>query len=411
VFTRENLIVRPIYLDKLEKYLDKPLVKVLIGMRRVGKSSLMMFLTDKLMKNGIPKQNLVFINKESLEFDHIRNYGELNAYVLERLKNAKGKKYILIDEIQEIIAWEKAVASLLAEKIGDIIISGSNARMLSSELASLLSGRYIEIPVHSLSFKEFLQFRKKLDPADNEEEFRLYLKYGGLPGIHFLSFDDDTIFDYLNSILNTVMLKDVVARHQIRDVSALERIVKYLMDNIGNVTTAKNIADFFKSQRLKISTDTVLNYIMHLESALLIKRINRYDLKGRRIMEFYDKPFLTDIGLRNGLIGFRDKDINGILENMVCNELIRRGYRVFVGTLDGLEIDFVAEKQNERIYLQVCFRLGSPETVAREFGNLEKIKDNYRKIVVSMEKDFIADRNGIEHLYLTDFLLDSESKK
>ncbi len=406
MFENEKLLERSEYIGKLERYLDKPLIKVLVGMRRVGKSSLMKILIERLIGKGIPEKNIVYINKESLEFDHIRNYNDLNSYIGDRLVGVKGKKYIFIDEIQEIESWEKAATSMLADKAGDIFISGSNARMLSSELATLISGRYVEIAVHPLSFGEFLQFRKKSGSADLEAELRNYIKYGGLPGIHFLSFDDETVFGYLNSILNTVMLKDVVAKNQVRDVSALERIVRYLMDNLGNITTAKRIADYFKSQRLKISADTVLNYISYLESGLLFKKINRYDLKGKKIMEFFDKIFLTDIGLRNGLVGFRDNDIDGILENIVCNELILRGYRVFIGALDGREIDFVAEKQNEKIYCQVCYKLGSPEIVAREFGNLEKIRDNYRKIVISLDRDFVADKNGIEHRQLLDFLLE-----
>jgi hypothetical protein len=406
MFENEKLLERSEYIGKLERYLDKPLIKVLVGMRRVGKSSLMKILIERLIGKGIPEKNIVYINKESLEFDHIRNYNDLNSYIGDRLVGVKGKKYIFIDEIQEIESWEKAATSMLADKVGDIFISGSNARMLSSELATLISGRYVEIAVHPLSFGEFLQFRKKSGSADLEAELRNYIKYGGLPGIHFLSFDDETVFGYLNSILNTVMLKDVVAKNQVRDVSALERIVRYLMDNLGNITTAKRIADYFKSQRLKISADTVLNYISYLESGLLFKKINRYDLKGKKIMEFFDKIFLTDIGLRNGLVGFRDNDIDGILENIVCNELILRGYRVFIGALDGREIDFVAEKQNEKIYCQVCYKLGSPEIVAREFGNLEKIRDNYRKIVISLDRDFVADKNGIEHRQLLDFLLE-----
>ena len=377
MFENEKLLERSEYIGKLERYLDKPLIKVLVGMRRVGKSSLMKILIERLIGKGIPEKNIVYINKESLEFDQIRNYNDLNSYIGDRLVGVKGKKYIFIDEIQEIKSWEKAATSMLADKAGDIFISGSNARLLSSELATLISGRYVEIAVHPLSFGEFLQFRKKSGSADLEAELRNYIKYGGLPGIHFLAFDDETVFGYLNSILNTVMLKDVVAKNQVRDVSALERIVRYLMDNLGNITTAKRIADYFKSQRLKISADTVLNYISYLESGLLFKKINRYDLKGKKIMEFFDKIFLTDIGLRNGLVGFRDNDIDGILENIVCNELILRGYRVFIGALEGREIDFVAEKQNERIYCQVCYKFGSPEIVAREFGNLEKIRDNY----------------------------------
>jgi hypothetical protein len=406
MFENEKLLERSDYIEKLERYLDKPLIKVLVGMRRVGKSSLMKTLIERLIGKGIPEKNIVYINKESLEFDQIRNYKDLHSYIGDRLVGVKGKKYIFIDEIQEIESWEKAATSMLADKVGDIFISGSNARMLSSELATLLSGRYVEIAVHPLSFGEFLQFRKKSRPADLEAELRNFIKYGGLPGVHFLAFDDETVFGYLNSILNTVMLKDVVAKNQVRDVSALERIVRYLMDNLGNITTAKSIADYFKSQRLKISADTVLNYISYLESGLLFKKINRYDLKGKKIMEYFDKIFLTDIGLRNGLVGFRDNDIDGILENIVCNELVLRGYRVFIGALEGREIDFVAEKQNEKVYCQVCYKLGSPEIVAREFGNLEKIRDNYRKIVISLDRDLVANKNGIEHRQLPDFLLE-----
>ncbi|HDP94581.1 MAG TPA: ATP-binding protein [Candidatus Aminicenantes bacterium] len=405
MFENENLLLRSEYINKLENYLDKPIIKVLTGMRRVGKSSIMKTLVDRLIGQGVPEKSIVYINKESLRFDEIRNFRDLNNYVEKRLKIVAGKKYVLIDEVQEIEDWEKTINSMLADRIADIIVSGSNARILSSELATLISGRYIEIPVHPLSFGEFLKFRRKEEESDQEEEFINFLKYGGLPGIHFLNFDDHTVFGYLNSILNTVMLKDVVSRHKIRDVSALERIVKYLMDNIGNITTAKRIADYFKSQRFSITTDTVLNYISHLEDGFLFKKAARFDLKGRKILEYYDKIFLTDIGLRNGLIGFRGSDINGILENIVYNELLYRGYRVFIGVMDGMEIDFVAEKQNERTYYQVCYSLGSPEIISREFGNLEKVKDNYRKIVISMDKVFSADRNGIEHMNLIDFLL------
>lgn len=396
------LIQRDKYLNFIENYIDKPIVKVLIGMRRVGKSAIIKLLINKLLKKNIPASNILYINKESLEFDEIKNYKDLYRYAINYFKGIKNRKYIFIDEIQEIAEWEKSVNSFLADNYGDITISGSNSKLLSSELATLLSGRYIEIPVYPLTFKEFLQFRSK--KTDTETEFKNFLRYGGLPGIHLLPLKDDTIFAYLNSILNTVLYSDVIIRHKIRDAAVFDRVVKYLFDNIGNITTAKKIADYFKSQKVKVSVDTVLNYITYLETSLIINRVPRYDIKGKKFLEFHDKVFLNDIGLRNGLIGYREKDINGLLENIVYKELQSRGYKVSVGVLNQLEIDFIAEKQNDIKYIQVCYLLNSEDTVGREFGSLEKISNNYEKIVVSMDKFFPEERNGIFHKYLIDFL-------
>ena len=396
------LIQRDAYLNFIENYIDKPIVKVLIGMRRVGKSAIIKLLINKLLKKNIPASNILYINKESLEFDEIKNYKDLYRYAINYFKGIKNRKYIFIDEIQEIAEWEKSVNSFLADNYGDITISGSNSKLLSSELATLLSGRYIEIPVYPLTFKEFLQFRSK--KTDTETEFKNFLRYGGLPGIHLLPLKDDTIFAYLNSILNTVLYSDVIIRHKIRDAAVFDRVVKYLFDNIGNITTAKKIADYFKSQKVKVSVDTVLNYITYLETSLIINRVPRYDIKGKKFLAFHDKVFLNDIGLRNGLIGYREKNINGLLENIVYKELQSRGYKVSVGVLNQLEIDFIAEKQNDIKYIQVCYLLNREDTVEREFGSLEKISNNYEKIVVSMDKFFPEERNGIFHKYLIDFL-------
>ena len=396
------LIQRDAYLNFIENYIDKPIVKVLIGMRRVGKSAIIKLLINKLLKKNISASNILYINKESLEFDEIKNYKDLYRYAINYFKGIKNRKYIFIDEIQEIAEWEKSVNSFLADNYGDITISGSNSKLLSSELATLLSGRYIEIPVYPLTFKEFLQFRSK--KTYTETEFKNFLRYGGLPGIHLLPLKDDTIFAYLNSILNTVLYSDVIIRHKIRDAAVFDRVVKYLFDNIGNITTAKKIADYFKSQKVKVSVDTVLNYITYLETSLIINRVPRYDIKGKKFLEFHDKVFLNDIGLRNGLIGYREKNINGLLENIVYKELQSRGYKVSVGVLNQLEIDFIAEKQNDIKYIQVCYLLNSEDTVEREFGSLEKISNNYEKIVVSMDKFFPEERNGIFHKYLIDFL-------
>jgi predicted AAA+ superfamily ATPase len=398
-----NFIMREEYLRAVEMFMDKPVIKVIKGMRRVGKSVIIKLLIDRLIKKNVPITNILYINKESLEYDELKNYTDLYQYTKSYFKDTTGRKYIFIDEIQEIEGWEKAVASFLADGLGDVIISGSNARLLSSELATLISGRYVEIPVYPLTFGEFLIFRK--NRAEIEAEFKNYLRYGGLPGIHLLPQNDEAIFGYLNSILNTVLYKDVITRHKIRDASVFDKLVKYLFDNVGNITSAKKIADYFKSQRLKVSVDTILNYINYIESSMLIDKVPRYDIKGKKILEFFDKVFLNDIGLRNGLIGYREKDFNGLLENIVYKELKARGYKVSVGVADQLEIDFIAEKQNDKKYIQVCYSLSTDVAMDREFGNLQKIKDNYEKIVITMDRFFPEERNGILHRYLIDFLL------
>ena len=429
-----NFVVRERYLSAIEAFIDQPVVKVLKGMRRVGKSVIMRLLIERLIDSGVPGANILYINKESLEFDAVKDYRDLYRYAGDYFKHgsliattgasattatsasasATGRKYILIDEIQEIEGWERAVASFLADGLGDVVISGSNASLLSSELATLISGRYVEIPVFPLTFREFLTFRNaKQDKgdrtdtaADAETEFKNYLRYGGLPGIHQLPSNDEVIFSYLNSILNTVLYKDVITRHKIRDASIFDKLVRYLFDNVGNITTAKKIADYFKSQRIRTSVDTILNYISYVEASLLIDKAPRYDIKGKRLLEFFDKVFLNDIGLRHGLIGYREKDINGLLENIVFKELQARGYKISIGVINQMEIDFIAEKQNEKKYIQVCYSLGSEAAIEREFGNLEKIKDNYEKMVISMDRFFPAERNGILHRYLIDFLLE-----
>jgi len=400
------LVNRDFYLEKIELFLNKPVIKVLTGMRRVGKSSIIINLIEDLKSKGVNKKNIIYINKESLEFDFIRDFGSLYKYVKSVLPGNKERKYLIVDEIQEIENWEKGILSIFSEQLADIIITGSNAHLLSSEIATYISGRYVEIPVYPLTFSEFLMFRKQSGSENNDEEFRMFLKFGGLPGIHL--FDGEyAITEYLNSIINTLLLKDVIRRNNIRDVHFLEKIVQYLTDNCGNITSAKSISDFFKSQKIKVSVDTIQNYIRFLERAFIFYRIQRYDLKGKKYLEYYDKIYMGDIGLRGGIIGYRDKDISGILENVLFLELKKRGYKVSVGVQEGLEIDFIAEKQHERIYFQVSRNLEEERTIKREFGNLEKIPDNYRKIVLSLDKYFPSDYNGIEHRYLPDFLTDN----
>lgn len=393
------MITREKYLTQLKNYLGKPIIKVITGMRRVGKSSILLMLAEEIKNSGY---DILHINMESLKFSFIKDYKDLYDYTLNYFTNSQQKKIVFIDEVQEINNWERAVSSFLADDFADIYITGSNANMLSSELATLLSGRYIEIPVYPLTFKEFKSFSQI---NDIDELFRTYIRYGGLPGIHLFNISDDTIFNYLSGILNTVLIKDVLTRNKIRDIAVFEKIVEYLFDNIGNITTSKSISDYFKSQKIKINPETVHNYLQFLEAAFLIHKVPRYDLKGKKILEFYDKIFIGDIGLRHGLIGYRDNDISGILENIVYLELRSRGYDVKVGTQNGLEIDFIAVNKEETIYFQISSYLTSEETMGREFGNLEKIQDNYKKIVLSLDKFAPSDRNGIKHYYLPDFLL------
>lgn len=399
------LINRNDYINKIEPFINKPMIKVITGMRRTGKSSLLKLIMEKLKRMGIPEGNIIYVNKESLEFDFIQTFKDLDLYVKERIKPGRGKKYLFIDEVQEIEKWEKAILSFLSNDTADIFLTGSNSKLLSSELSTLLRGRYVEIRVLPLSFQEFLSFRKK--PNDIDTEFKNFLKCGGLPGIHMLPIDDEAaISEYLFSIVNTVFYKDLIERFKIREPEALARILRYVFDNLGNVTTARSITKFLFNQKVKITVDTVMNYLNFMESAFLIDRVKRFDLRGKRFLEIYEKIYPADAGLRRGLLGYTDKDISKILELITYNELRRRGYNVFAGTIDNLEIDFIAEKGKDRLYVQVCYLLSDEKVKDREFGNLLKIRDNYPKLVLSMDKFYQDEYLGINHKYLVDFLLE-----
>lgn len=401
------MIIRENYLHKILPFMGKPVVKVISGMRRVGKSTFLAMLRERLLESGQDPETVIWINKESLEFEAIADFRDLNAHVLERLGRLPGNATLFIDEIQEIAGWEKAVASLLAEGRTDLVITGSNAGLLSSELATLLTGRYVTVTMYPLGFREFLDFRdKSAHVPDRDREFTLYLKYGGLPGVHFLEMRDEVVFQYLDSILSSVLLKDVVSRYAVRDVSSLERIARFVFDNVGSITTAKRVSDFLKSQKVGLSVDTVQNYLFYLRQAFLVHKAERFDLKGRRRLEFSEKYYMGDVGLRHAFLGYRDQDVAGLLENIVYLELLRRGYRVTVGKLADMEVDFVAEKEGSRMYVQVCYLLASPETSRREFGPLERIQDNYPKMVLSMDSIGPQDHQGIVRRNLIEFLLE-----
>ncbi len=401
------MIIREEYFAKIDPFVCKPVIKIITGIRRSGKSSFMKMLIDRFHESGVKKNDIVYISKELLEFEYIKDYSELYKYVKSKLQKNKNQKYILIDEVQEIKGWEKAVNSLLAENAADIYLTGSNSRMMSSEFATLLTGRYVVVSMYPLSFKEFLKFRNIGKNEDIEGEFSLYLKFGGLPGIHYLKFDDEVVFQYINSIYNTILLKDIVKRHQIRDVELLEKITRFIFDNCSSITTAKKISDFLKSQHIRIGVQTVQNYISYLQDAFLINRTGRYDIKGKKHLELLDKFYFSDSGIRHSILKYKSEDIAKLLENIVYLELLRRGYEVSVGKLDSLEIDFIAEKTNEKLYIQVCYLLASKETEDREFAPLEKIEDNYPKIVLTMDKIWGGGRNGIIRKNIIDFLLET----
>lgn len=385
--------------------MNKPVIKVITGMRRVGKSYLLKLIIETLsaQKSNGPDQ-ILYINKESLDYDFIKDYKDMHKYVKSSFKSVEGSKYLLVDEIQEIHNWEKAVSSLFSEGDIDIFLTGSNAHLLSSEIATLISGRFVEFPVYTLSFEEFLLFRGK-NKKDMNTEFPIYLKFGGLPAIHHFDFDEEVVYQYISSLYNTILLKDVIKRNNVRNVHLLENITRYVFDNVGNIFSAKKISDYVKSQKMKVGTETIQNYISYILSTFALHKVARYDIKGKRILEIHEKYYLGDIGMRHALLGYKAADISGVLENIVYLELKRRGYQIYIGKFGNREIDFIAEKENRKMYIQVTYMLSSPETIEREFSALRSIKDNYPKYVISMDTVFGNDFEGIRRINLIEFLL------
>lgn len=398
---------RHLYLNKISPFINKLVIKVITGMRRVGKSYFVRQIIDKIKAQNVAEGQIIYINKELLEYDFIKNYQDLHRYVMSKFSQVAGQKYLFIDEVQEILEWERAVASLFAREDIDIYITGSNAQLFSSELATLISGRYIEFPIYPLNFQEFLQFRGD-DSEDENEEFLKYLKFGGFPAIHHFILNEELIYQYINSLHSTIVLKDIIKRNNVRNVELLENIIRYAFDNIGNIFSARKVAEYLKSQKLQIGIETVQSYLSYLMSAFLLYKIPRYDIKGKRLLEIHEKYFLGEIGLRHALLGYREGDIGGMLENIVFLELKCRGYKVFIGKLNNNEVDFIAEKEHEKLYIQVTYLLSSKEAVEREFSVLQSIPDNYPKYVISMDTAFGEDFEGIKRLNMIDFLLSRE---
>jgi len=405
------MIQRELYLRQIRPFIEKPFVKVLTGIRRCGKSSIMMMVKDELQSKGIAPQNILYINFENLDFAELDTAEKLHKYLKGQMTE-ESRYYILLDEIQEVKHWEKAVTSLLSGTKADLYITGSNSRLLSSELATYIAGRYIEIKINTLSFKEYLLFkevRTGTRPANTREEVKNFIRLGGFPAIHIGDYDEDIAYRIVNDIYSSAILRDTVQRHSIRNIELLDRVVKYVFDNIGNTFSAKNVADYFKSQQRKVDLNTVYNYLSALESAYILRKIPRYDIKGKEILRTNEKYYIGDQSLVYAVMGFKDRLIAGILENIVMLELERRGYRVFVGKLDTKEVDFIAERKNEKIYVQVSYTPAvSQETIEREFAPLLAIKDNYPKYVVTMD-DFWSDNvDGVKHKHLAEFLLMDE---
>ena len=403
------MIKRNLYLEEIKKYINKPIIKVITGMRRSGKSMILKLIQEELQNIGIVKENIIYMNFESLIFMDIKDFEALYKHIIEKTSDKKGKIYILLDEIQEVKGWEKAINSFLVDLDVDIYITGSNANLLSSELATYIAGRYVEIKIYPLSFQEYIDFvseNNKENSLSLDEYFNQYLNFGGLPGIHIFNYNKEEIYQYLADVYNSILLRDVIARNNIRDIELLERVVLYIMDNIGNIFSAKSISDFLKNQGRKLSVETIYNYLKALENAFIISKVQRYDIKGKNILETQEKYYLSDLGFRHAKLGYQSNDISGYLENIVFLELLRRKYKVNIGKQDNKEIDFVANLRDENLYLQVTYLLASPETIEREFSPLKSIKDNYPKMVLSMDNLPESNIEGIKRKRIIDFLLE-----
>jgi len=393
----ESMFVRGKYLKKVEPYIGKNIIKVLTGQRRVGKTIILKQIMD-LVKQEDKKANIIYINKEQNEFKNIKTAEDLFQYVQTLLSKTK-VSYVFVDEIQEIEDFEIALRQLFVKEI-DLYCTGSNAKMLSGDLATHLSGRYIEFHISSLSYNEFLQIHKLQNDTD---ALNKYIRYGGLPYLIHLPFDDEIVYGYLRSIYNTIILKDIVARYNIRDIDFLERLVEYLSDNLGSYVSSKKISDFLKTQRVSLSVNTVMNYLKFLTNSYFINKVQRLDIIGKKRFEINDKYFFSDLGLKHSIIPYTGSHIGNVFENLVYNQLIVEGYNVYIGKHQDREIDFVAQKGNNTKYIQVAYQLPDEKVREREFGNLLKIEDNYEKIVVSAD-EFAADYKGIKHLHINQFL-------
>ncbi len=402
------MIQRKLYMNRILPFIDTNLVKIITGIRRSGKSIMLQLIQQELEKRGIPRDHLISYNFESLAFAPLCTAQALYQEVVERTKGLSGKVYLFFDEIQEVENWEKAINSFRVDLNADIYITGSNAKLLSGELATYLAGRYVEFVIYPFSFCEFLEMIHTLTPSISVSEgFRQYLLFGGMPYLGELQYNQTAAKQYLQDLYNAVELKDIIKRNAIRDVDLLERILMYVTANIGQTFSATTISKYLKNEGRRVAPETVMNYLRAGEEAFLFYPVKRQDLVGKKLLSVQEKYYIADHGIREAVFGGNLRDINLVLENIVFLELLRRGYQVTVGKFKDKEVDFIAQKQGKRIYIQVTYLLASEETVRREFGVYEEIRDNYPKYVVSMD-EIDRSQNGIIHKNIRDFLLDEK---
>ena len=401
------MLKRDEYIKKIVPFIDKDVIKVLTGIRRSGKSVMLKLLMEELKNRGINENQFIYINFENLKYRNLKNYERLYDFILNKVDDKYKSYYIFLDEIQEVEEWERCVNSLRVDEDFnfDIYITGSNAKLLSGELSTYLAGRYIEFVVYPFSFKEFFEIiQEKNQEIKVKEAFQKYVKFGGMPFLHNLDYNFEASMQYLQDLYASIILKDITKRNNIRDTDLLERIINYVIMNIGNTFSATSISKFFKNENRKVAIETILNYIKACEEAFLIYRVARNDLLGKKILNVNEKYYIADHGIREAIMENNQKNINQVLENIVYFEMLRRGYNIKIGKVDNFEVDFVCKKNDETIYIQVSYLLASEDTKEREFSVLENIKDNYPKYVLSMD-EFDMSRNGIKHVNLIKFLV------
>ena len=402
------MIKRELYMSRIRPFIGGELIKVMTGIRRSGKSVMLELIKEELAAAGVDKSQVISINFEDMRYARLQTAAALHDEIIKRAADIEGKVYLFFDEIQEVADWEKCVNSLRVALDCDIYITGSNAKLLSGELATYIGGRYVEFVIYPFSFAEFLELYRTIAPDESIQQcFQRYLLAGGMPYLSNLRYEEEPSRQYLTDLFNSVQLKDIVKRNKIRDVDLLVRIIAYMTAKVGTVFSASSLSKFFKNEHRIVAAETILNYIRYCCDAYLFYQVKRQDLQGKQILASNEKYYIADHGIREAVFGGNMKDINLILENIVYMELLRRGYAVTVGRTGEKEIDFVCEKRGEKLYVQVAYLLASEDTVKREFGAYDGIQDNFPKYVVSLD-EFDMSRNGIKHRNIRDFLLAEE---
>lgn len=402
------MIYRPIYVDKIMTYVNAPFIKILTGIRRCGKSTILKMLIDEMKKKGIRENQILHYSFDSLEYEDIKTAKALFSHLKQHL-SSEGKTYLFLDEIQEVKSWEKVVNSLMTDYDVDIYVTGSNSRMMSSEISTYLTGRYIAFRIYPLSFSEYMIFRKEYaEVLDLHAELANYVRLGGFPAAHLQKYTPDEVYTIVKDIYNSTIFTDIVRRNQIRKVDQLERIVKFAFDNVGRTFSAASISKYLKSENRSIDNETVYNYLSKLENAYILYRCGRFDIQGKEILKTQEKFYLADTALRYSVLGYSPDSVAAMLENVVYLELLRRGYKVYVGKVDNAEVDFIAVKQGNKLYIQVAQEIGSPETERREYGRLLDIRDNYPKYVLRTDVFAGGNYEGIKTMHIADFLLNDE---